>query len=71
MSEFIPAPPPPFSAGAAMPPYLADLNEAQRQAVEAIEGPVLVLAGACESPRLAVADRRRDLHQQGGGRDAP
>ena len=33
-----------FSAGAAMPPYLADLNEAQRQAVEAIEGPVLVLS---------------------------
>src|ERR1700739_3469489 len=31
---------------AAAPPYLAALNPAQREAVEAIDGPALVLAGA-------------------------
>ncbi|HEV2187708.1 MAG TPA: UvrD-helicase domain-containing protein, partial [Stellaceae bacterium] len=36
----------PPSAEAAAPPYLAGLNEAQAKAVAAVDGPVLVLAGA-------------------------
>jgi DNA helicase-2/ATP-dependent DNA helicase PcrA len=51
MSDFDPrprdgAPPAPVPAAGGAPAYVAALNPAQREAVEAMDGPVLVLAGA-------------------------
>ncbi len=56
-------------AAAARPaPYLDDLNPAQREAVEALDGPVLMLAGAGTGKTKALTARIAHLMVQGRAR---
>ncbi|MEO5338794.1 MAG: UvrD-helicase domain-containing protein, partial [Magnetospirillum sp. WYHS-4] len=63
--DFTDEPPPPARAPAAPSPYLDGLNESQREAVLATDGPVLMLAGAGTGKTRALTARLAHILLQG------